>query len=292
MEPEQSKSNESIEINKYFILRALAVRGQIESMMGAMLTAVIVLFFVWVTLFLVVEDNAWYNWLEFIQVFMILGYLLLAMQTDNVERNLKYMLVVSALVFLVDLIVVAFVRPVGYDNVNPLNECKRRDKLMLIILQATFTALDFIALIAVIYFAYGSDLQKPEVLFRYQSIGAARVKYLTKAIEEAIIAEMEEVKASLALNVQKRKADEELRLRMYQGMAAAPSSTPPTTALPTAPPPAPLPASTPPPSSSSSASSPASLESLLEAPESTTGTGAPYTRMLHRQMARQATSRY
>ena len=41
MEPEQSKSNESIEINKYFILRALAVRGQIESMMGAIIEDVV-----------------------------------------------------------------------------------------------------------------------------------------------------------------------------------------------------------------------------------------------------------
>jgi hypothetical protein len=228
--------------NEYFILRALAIRSQIEAAMGVLLMADFVLFVVWLLVFLETEDNAWYNWIEFMQVFMWVGFLMLAAQSDNVDRNLKYMLVVSAMVFAVDLIIVAFVRPVGYDNVNPLNECKRHTKMILIVLQAFFTSIDFITLCLVIYYAYGSDLQKPAVMHRYQTINSSRLQYAIFAIKFALVEEWREQMAKVGQQIDAQERDNALRLAMIAKARAAAASAPEPAQSSARQPPPPLPA--------------------------------------------------
>ena len=237
-DPEKSEEFLLME-NEFFIIRALAVRAQTSASMGILFGVDLTLFACFLIFFLVTEDNAWYNWLEFIQLFMWLGYIMLAAQSSNVVRNLKYLLVVSVLVFVVDLILAAFVRPIGFDNVNPLNECKRNDKVILIVLQAIFAGLDFIALCLAIYFQYASDLGNPSVLLRYETIDVSRGQYMALSIKYFLSNEKAQAFASEAAQIVRSAQDEELRLKILATAAAKgkiaqppPPPPPPSTASP------------------------------------------------------------
>ena len=229
---DESEQTELIK-NEFYVVRALAIRAQTSMSMGMLFAVDLVLWTCFMIFFLQTKDNAWYNWLEFMQIFMWIGYLMLAAQADNVIRNLKYLLVLSVLVFTVDLILVAFVRPAGYDNVNPLNDCKRNDKIVLIILQGIFTGLDFIALCLAIYFQYASDLSTPEVMMRYESIDEARSKYLLTAINMFLANEKTNAYVEQAKNIVEAERNEQRRLEILQTVAQqrklVPTQSPPTT---------------------------------------------------------------
>jgi hypothetical protein len=174
---------EDTAVNDAFIKRAQSLRGSIQLAFGMLLILDVAVLGLWLLFFLVMEDNSWYDWLEMMHVFMWLGYIITVVQSDNAYRNLKYVMIVGILVFTVDLILAAFVRPNALDDVNPLNTCKRNSKWVLLSVQIVFTVLDFVAIAVAVYYRYLSGLQIPEILARYQMIDAASRDYLTLAIK-------------------------------------------------------------------------------------------------------------
>ena len=131
---------------------------------------------------------------------------------------------------------------------NPLNDCKRNDKIVLIILQGIFTGLDFIALCLAIYFQYASDLSTPEVMMRYESIDEARSKYLLTAINMFLANEKTNAYVEQAKNIVAAERNEQRRLEILQTVAqqkklVAPQSplttTPQSQSQPQSPPPPP-----------------------------------------------------
>ena len=77
-----------------------------------------------------------------------------------------------------------------------------------------------------------SDLQKPAVMARYQSINASRLQYSTYAIKFALVEEWREQVARTGQQIESLQRDAELRLRMLNATAAKPAPPVPSPAPP------------------------------------------------------------
>lgn len=223
----QSENEEAVWIAGHQIERALAIQKR----MGFALTALVAIDFSFLAFFsvyfIVLQDHAWFDFLEYMHVFLCIALIITIRQNVNVYRNLKYLLIAGILVFVTDVVLATFLRPLAYHDANPLNLFKRHIKLVLIIVQAIFTSIAFIAVILAVYYRYVSDLATEEVKERYSDLAFIRGEVMKNAVYFHLQGEAERVAVLEAELVLERERVNQSRFEMVRQLGGGGSAVPP-----------------------------------------------------------------
>jgi hypothetical protein len=180
--------------NQLDIEKAIKVKKMIDHSLIALLFIDLTTLLCYLLVFIIMDDHAWFDWVDLLHIFLDFVLILCVAETLNVYRNLKYLLVFGLFMFAVDIIISAYLRPLTIERANPLNVRKVDLKEALLALQAMLTVVDFLAFSFAVYFRYLSPLSDGEVHNRFLDIELSRQKYQKTAILAHLSAEGRELK--------------------------------------------------------------------------------------------------
>ena len=196
---------QQLEENRLDIERALQIKTRVDYSFLVLVSFELTVWICYLIVFLVMDDHEWFDWMEFIHLFLAVVFILCLVDTSMIFRNLKYVIVIGLITFSVDIIISAYLRPLSIDHANPLNVRKIDQKRALLGIQILLTILDFTAIVLAMYFRYGSGLEEG-VYDRYKDINLAWRKYMKTAImlslsnaEVAILRSRDEIQKERAL---------------------------------------------------------------------------------------------
>lgn len=227
--------------NRNDIEQALKLKKWMDHLFISLVAIELMALLCYILTFIITDDHSWFDWIDFAQIFLAIALIICIVETANVYRNLKYLLVIGIFLFAIDIIISSFLRPLTISQANPLNTRKVDVKRALQALQAMLTVIDFLAIVLALYFRYGSALSYEEVHSRFVDIEISRQKYQKTAILHHLAMEGREIKLKSAKQkaqeIQQNYIEAEERRRMeaqYMGkLVQAPISYAEVTANPT-----------------------------------------------------------
>ena len=132
--------------------------------------------------FITMQDNNWYDWMMFVEVFNMLAMIvLLSSSTDRIYQSLYYVMAASIICFAVNIIGVFAVRIPDINNATGNNTRRKDVKDVLLYMQISYTIYDFGVFVLAFYYRFLSPLND-DVLARFARISEAMLKYMRNAI--------------------------------------------------------------------------------------------------------------
>lgn len=132
--------------------------------------------------FITMQDNNWYDWMMFVEVFNMLAMIvLLSSSTDRIYQSLYYVMAASIICFAVNIIGVFAVRIPDINNATGNNTRRKDVKDVLLYMQISYTIYDFGVFFLAFYYRFMSPLND-DVLARFARISEAMLKYMRNAI--------------------------------------------------------------------------------------------------------------
>lgn len=202
------------------IMKAIKIRKYMYSIFLWLLIMDVSFLVFYIIYFVVIEDGAWYNWVELFHFMLELGIVITLFSPDNVHRNLKYLIVLASVALFLDMFGNAYLRPTQWDDANTIDPHKKNIKEILFIFQTFFTIDDFFILIAAVVFAFGAGLEEG-VLVRYRQLGYAEDQFLKTAVLYHLSTEAQLKIADDAYQGANRLEEEQKRSVFYTNILAA-----------------------------------------------------------------------
>jgi hypothetical protein len=128
------------------------------------------------------EDKQWYDWMEMWQFVCALAFIVALVTMSNIYRNMLMLLIIVLIAIVIDAVGVGFFRQKDYTSVTGNNQYRRNIKLVLLVIQSFFLALDVTEFILLLAYRYASALGRDEVMERFQLIGKTGEKWTINAI--------------------------------------------------------------------------------------------------------------
>lgn len=132
--------------------------------------------------FLIMEDKQWFDWLTFAEVLNILAVIiLLVSDTKRIYQSFYYILAISFICFVINMIGIFMVRIPDMNAANMNNVRRRHVKEILLAYQSIFAAVDIVLLFLSMYYRFLTDLDAM-VLVAFEKISVSSLKYMVNAI--------------------------------------------------------------------------------------------------------------
>lgn len=202
------------------IVKAIKIRKAMFGIFMWLLIMDVSFLIFYIIYFVVIEDGAWYNWVELFHYMLELGIVITLFSPDNVHRNLKYLIVLASIALFLDMFGNAYLRPTQWDDANTIDPHKKNIKEILFIFQTFFTIDDFLILISAIVFGFGVGLEEG-VLVRYRQLSYAEDQFLKTAILYHLSTEAQLKIADDAFQGATRLEEEQKRSVFYTNILAA-----------------------------------------------------------------------